>query len=190
MRKTITKSLVLAVSILCLLVLGACPPDAGGGTESSGEETKQVTITNIPATVGNGNKKPFKVYIQFSTGMDASAGYVAKGEAKLSSEEATEVTITNLKNASGNTWADSGKFNVCVLIAPESVDSIDDIDAKPKLSVQFSQNLALNWKNDLLSEGMINFRDKYSLAKLYNGIIVDSNDPDIKGTKARAKDSD
>jgi hypothetical protein len=187
MRKTITNSLVPVIPLLCLFILAACPPDAGSDTESSNTET--VTITNIPDKVGENNKKPFKVYIQFSTGMDASAGYIAKGEAKLSSEGATEVTITNLKDASGNTWTDSGKFNVCVLIVPEYVDTIDDIDAKPQRSIQSSQNLALNWDN-LLSESMINFSDPYSLAKLYNGIIVDSNDPDIKGTKTPAKDSD
>jgi hypothetical protein len=184
MRKTINNILVLAVSLLCLLVLGACPPEA-----TPAELAKEVKVINIPPTVGKNNKQSFKVYVQLSAGMDASAGYVAKGEAKLSSPgTTTEVTI-KLKDPDGNAWTGSDFSNVCVLISPETVDNIDDIDAKPKASVTSSKTLILDW-DDLWEEDTINTLDPYSLAKLYNGIVVD--DGDIKGTKtpAPAKDSD
>ncbi|MDR2053742.1 MAG: hypothetical protein LBP80_10035 [Treponema sp.] len=181
MRKTITNFLVPAVSLLCLLALNACPPEA-----TPPEDTEAVRITNIPREVGANKKAPFKVYVQLSAGMDASAGYVAKGEAKLPSPETTEITI-KLKDQKDDDWTGSGFTNVCVLVSPETVNNIDDIDAKPQASATSSKTLVLDW-NNLMEERFINTLDKYSLAKLYNGIVVD--DLDIKGSKTREKDSD
>jgi hypothetical protein len=187
MRKTIINPLALVISFLCLLALSACPPDT-----SPSEDTEEVLVTNLPSTVGNNNKTPFKVYVQLSKGMNASAGYVAKGEAKLPSGQ-TEVRI-KLKAKGGADWTGSDFSNACVLISPEIVDTIDDIDAKPKAGATASKTLVLDW-DSLLDETYINTLDKYSLAKLYNGIIVgtaepETGDSEIKGTKTAAKDAD
>jgi hypothetical protein len=184
MRKTITKSLVPVISLLCLFILAACPPDAGNGTESSGEETEQVTITNIPATVGVGGKSTYKVYIQLSEGMTAKAGYVAKGEILISAGESSsgekyEVTIPDLKDPSGNDWAGSDFSSVCVLIVPKAVNNINDTDAKAGL-VKSSKTLVLDW--DKLFQGKGGVIKDSDYAKLYQDIVV--KDGDIEGAKA------
>jgi hypothetical protein len=94
-----------------------------------------------------------------------------------------------LKDPDGNNWTGSKFNNLCVLISPETVDNMDDIDAKPKASVTSSKTLVLSW-DDLMGENLINFKDPYSLAKLYNGIVVDDSTGDIKGNKTRAQETD
>jgi hypothetical protein len=186
MRKTITNFLALAVSLLCLFVLGACPPeaDSGGDDSSLSKNTEAVEVKNIPSTV---NEKPtYKVYVQLSAGMNAAAGYVAKGEALI--KDATRigdtytVTITELKDPNGSAWKGSNFGNVCVLIVPETVNSKEDTDAKVNM-VSPSKTLALDWDKLLQGKGkLINDAD-YS--KLYNDIVV--TDDTIKGDKAKVE---
>jgi hypothetical protein len=164
MRKTIINSLVLAVSLLCLLVLGACPPEAD---TTPAESTTQVEITNIPSKVNE--KDTYKVYVLFSEGMSATAGHVARGEATLTAGQTT-VTITDLKDTSGNNWTDSNFKSVCVLITAQTVSSEDDTDAHGSL-VSPSKTLSLDWDSlmKLKGNGAMIPSEDYTL--LYNGII-------------------
>jgi hypothetical protein len=166
-RKTITNSLVLAVSLLCLLILGACPPEA-----SPAEDTEEVKVTGIPPTV---NGKPtYKVYVQLSetTSPTADAGYVAKGEALISGAQKIgdtyTVTITQLKGQDGKPWKGSTYRSANVVIRPKKVESKNDIEAKGNLASS-SKTVTLVWDNLASLTGILNDAD-FDL--LYNGIIV------------------
>jgi hypothetical protein len=176
MRKTITNFLALAGSLLCLFILGACPPDAGSGGDdtNSSENTEAVVVKNIPPKV-NG-KDTYKVYVQLSTGMSAAAGYVAKGEALISNTQATQesgntytVTITELKDPDGNPWKGSNNKSVNVVIRPQMVAGIDDMDAKGNMKSS-SKTLVLDWKNNLISVKSAISEEDYQ--KLYEDIVV------------------
>jgi hypothetical protein len=171
MRKTITKTLALAVSLLCLLALAACPPDT-----SPTEDTETVVVTNIPKKV-NGNDT-YKVYVQLSEGMSAAAGYVAKGEALISQAQTTgdtyTVTITELKDPAGTPWKGSNNKSVNIIIRPSKVDSIDDIMSKGNLKSS-SKTLNLNWDNLILVTGEGSGFGAIGAAdynKLYEDIVV------------------
>jgi hypothetical protein len=166
MRKIITNSLVLAVSLLCLLVLGACPPDT-----TPVEDTESVVVTNIPATVGG--KPTYKVYVQLSEGTSAAAGHVAEGTALISEAQPTgntyTITINALKDPNGNPWKGSNNKSANVVIRPQNVTSIEDIEAKGNM-VSSSKTLTLNWDSGLISiKGVISDAD-YNL--LYEDIVV------------------
>jgi hypothetical protein len=166
MRKTITNSLALAVSLLCLLALGACPPEA-----SPTENTETVVITNIPKQVVEG-KDTYKVYVQLSEGMNAAAGYVAKAEALISeavlSGDTYTVTITTLKDSGGNPWKGSNNKSANVIIRPKIVASIADIEAKGNL-IPSSKTLTLDWNKLMPIKGFISDAD---YTKLYDDIVV------------------
>jgi hypothetical protein len=155
--------------IALVLALGACSPD----TEPP-KDTEAIRIINIPLTV---NGKPvYKVYVQLSSGMTASAGYAAKGEAKLTAGQ-TEVTITDLKDPDGKPWKGTNWANECVVISPETVDSIGDIDAHAGRIGPSSPTVVFDW-NNMLGKDII---DDANYKALYQGIIVP--DKDIKGEK-------
>jgi hypothetical protein len=166
MRKTTTNPLALAVPILCLFVLAACPPDA-----APVEDTESVIITGIPLEV-NG-KDTYKVYVQLSEGTSAAAGHVAEGAALISEAQANgntyTVTITELKDPDGNPWKGSNNKSANVVIRPKKVDSIADIEAKGNM-MSSSKTLTLNWDNGLISiKDFISDADYYLL---YQNIVV------------------
>jgi hypothetical protein len=172
MRKTITNFLALAVSLLCLFILVACPPEAD---TSPPEDTETVVVKNIPSTV---NGKPtYKVYVQLSTGMSAAAGYVAKGEALIkgtpTENNTYTVTITELKDPDGNPWKGSNNKSANVVIRPQEVSGIVDMEARGNLASS-SKILTLDYEKGLhLLKGKGGLIDISSedYQKLYEDIV-------------------
>jgi hypothetical protein len=170
MRKTITNFLVSAVSLLCLFILGACPPEA-----DSPENTEAVVVKNIPSMV---NGKPtYKVYVQLSTGMSAAAGYVAKGEALIegapTENNTYTVTITELKDPDGNLWKGSNNKSANVVIRPQEVSGIADMEARGNL-VSSSKILTLDCEKGLYllkGEGGLTDISPEDYQKLYEDIV-------------------
>jgi hypothetical protein len=95
--------------------------------------SKRVVITDIPASYSGYKSNPitpFRIYIQLSTGMDASAGHVAQGCANLTGGQ-TSATMT-LYNKPGSldptsTAGGAGAFhrwyNVAVTITPQDLET-------------------------------------------------------------------
>jgi hypothetical protein len=179
MCKTVINSLALVISVLCLLVLGACPPEA-----DEVEDTETIKVTNIPLKVLETGLDPYKIYVQLAKTMKASDGYVAKGEKILTAGQ-TEVTITgaDIKDESGIPWTGSEYGYVNILISPEYVASIDEIDSRAGTASP-AKTLKLKWEGISLKSavglGFIQLNDYH---QLYKDIIID--DSDIKGAKAQ-----
>jgi hypothetical protein len=133
MYKTIKKPLVLAISLLCLLALGACAPDAG--PDESDEVIDQVIITNIPDKV-NGQDS-FKIYVQLSASMNENDPHAAVGSGKIADYKNPDGSVTlklykddEYGKKADNEWSGSGKFYVAVTISPQNAPTKEAIDAR------------------------------------------------------------
>ena len=192
----IQKKVLSGLIIICaVLVLGACSPEPDKTVP-----TEVMVITNIPANVlrteKNSNdtvgRPTFKVYVQLSAGMTASAGYAAMGDVIVSPAEGSTVTatITNFIGPDGNPWKGVNWANQCVVISPQTVDDIFDIDAKAGMSgPTASSTVVLDW-NMMFPKTFIKEED---YKKLYGkkgetawGVIVE--DSDIGGAKVDPPD--
>ena len=195
-QKKVTAGLV----ILCaVLVLGACAPEP-----DSTAPTMSIIILNVPANVirtgGTPGSAPlYKVYVQLSAGMTASAGYAALGDAKdgnltLQSNGTYMATINNLK---GPGWLGTNWANQCVIICPDTVDDIYDIDAKVGMTGPTTSSIVVfDWKALMSKQkmdmspdkkGVENYKQLYGKAGMKDGVVV--TDSDIGGSKARADSS-
>jgi hypothetical protein len=181
MRKTALAAFIPVISILCLLVLGACPPAA-----EIEDVTQIIKVKNIPAAVAG--QQPYKIFVQLANTMKASDGYVAKGELLLSKNPPASAVLADFKDEEGNDWQGSPYRYVNIVISPRIVNSIDDIDTRAG-AVSSAKTLTLNWANVLFLSlkqavglGLVSQAD-YNL--LYKNIIVD--DVDIEGAKNEAK---
>ena len=196
------------VVLSAALTMGACSPEP-----ESTVPTKTIVIKNIPPKIKNTasqnyvddhigydntkEKDTFKVYLQLSAGMTADAGYAAMGEALISeAEEATDGTYTvtiNLEKPKGTPWSGDNWANESVIISPETVDDIFEIDVKvgmigPSTSsstVVFNWNGLLEKKKMELAPGgntIENYKRLYGNKSVANeGVIM--NDIDIGGLK-------
>jgi hypothetical protein len=184
MRNTITKILALAVSLLCLLALAACPPDA-----SPTGDTGTVEITNIPLKVRPGEEDSYKIFIQLSEGNDSDVDPIALGSAKIDGKDNVTLTLhlydSVTKKESNTPWNDSGTYNVAVTISPQSAPSWEQIVVNAGQGL-FSGKTVLQWDKllfiDMGKKGIFSFwgvtidgPDRVS--KIYDGIIKE--DPDI-----------
>ena len=185
------KKAAAAMLIFCaVLFLGACSPDP-----ETTVPTEQIVIKNIPLQVERTKigedtlEDTFKVYVQLSAGMSSASGYSAKGDAKaddfVQSDSTITATIHNLKDKDGNNWKGKNWANLCVVISPETVIDIFDIDVKvgmkgPGSSSTVVVDWELLWQKSLMdmAPGADGISD-YKL--LYNDIVVE--DPEIGGSK-------
>ena len=198
---SIQKKGLCSLAILCaVLALGACSPDP-----DSLMPTDTVVIQNIPAVIAStataasivlypgiqSENNLFKVYVQLSKGMDANAGSVAEGSYLV-----TPADITNGKATvsiplyvygtdtpySGTNWA-----NIAVVISPQNVNYIFDIDCKVTMSQPSSSSstVSFNW-DKLLSKKLMAPYDFCSLYgnDEYPGVIRGDKAPggDLSGT--------
>jgi hypothetical protein len=130
MRKTIINFLALAVSLLCLFILVACPPEAGsGGDNTPDEEIGQVTITNIPPTVGANRAESFKIYIQLSASTNENDPHAAVSSKKIDGKPSVTLKLYKEQNLQ-EPWTGSGKYYVAVTISPQTASNKDAIEAK------------------------------------------------------------
>ena len=204
--------------ILCAaLVLGACAPDLD--TAAPTEAIQIINIpakivntaspTAISAYTGTelnngylfylndvnyeGQRATYKVYVQLSAGMTASSGYAAMGEALIADGQKIgdtyTVTITNLTDQNGNPFKGSNWAFESVLISPEKVDTIFDIDAKVgTIGPSLSPTVVFDW-NTLSPKKLMKIEDYKKLfgkelSSDYGIIIKDTQiKPGITGAK-------
>jgi hypothetical protein len=117
-RRIFRMGLGAALVLFGLAVFGGCPQDTG-----TKENTEQVQVTNIPATIRG--KNSYKIFVRVSTGQTAADGWVARGEAVIAGKNSVPM---DLKDKNGNPWAEQGSFNLAVVISPQTVYSWEDID--------------------------------------------------------------
>jgi hypothetical protein len=129
-RKTQHSGLGTALVFAGLLVFTACKQPGG----NVGDPTSQVEITGIPPQTSKGADS-FKIFVQFSKGTSADAGYVAKGDALI---EGADSVIMELKNPDGESWSGSGTFNVAIVLSPATVTNWEDIDVRAGQNVVLS----------------------------------------------------
>jgi hypothetical protein len=184
MRKTITNFFALGVSLLCLFILGACAPDAGsGGTESSGNSTGQVIITNVPSKVKNGHDS-FKIYVQLSTSTDDKDPHTAISNGKIAEHKNPDgsVTLPLYKDqAMTIPWEGSGSYFIAVTISPERAPSDQSIWVKvPVLSVKpspfSSESNTIDWNASYDLDKLGDFA-RPRIQAIYERVI--KVDPDI-----------
>jgi hypothetical protein len=181
MRKTIINSLVLAVSLLCLLVLGACPPDADTdtGTKVSGEETGEIIIKNIPKKMKEGGPDSFKIYVQLSESTKETDPHTAISSGKIAGDN----VVLKLYTEQGMTtpWKGKGSYYIAITISPKTALSKEDILARvPPANLSLSpepfssESNTFDWKE--LKKIPLSSR----IEAIYELIIKD--DPDITST--------
>ena len=206
--------ILFGFTILCVaLGMGACSP-----SPDTTLPTERIKITNIPAKIYRteaalttpAQKDTFKVYVQFSKGMTAADGSVAMGEIEVDPEkESTDGTYTLSEDGSTYTvtidlfipdtdipYKSTSWSNIAVVISPEEVNDIFDIDAKAASKLlggmqtsSSSSTVTLAWGN-MLSKKAIMLYSVEDYLRLYgevgasDGVIV--TDTEITGAKVRA----
>jgi hypothetical protein len=135
-RKTALNRCGAALALAGMLVFAACEQPDGAEEKLAG----QIRITGIPATVKG--KTSYKVFVQLSTGMTISSGYVAKGDALINGKDSVSVV---LKDNSGKPWLGSGKINMAMVISPAKVDTWKDIDVYAGPTSFSSENQSFAW---------------------------------------------
>jgi hypothetical protein len=181
MRKTIINSLVLVISLLCLLVLGACPPEADPdpdtGTKVSGGETGEIIIKNVPPKMKEEGPDSFKIYVQLSESMKETDPHAAISSGK----------IADCKNSSGDVvlklyteqemttpWKGKGSYYIAVTISPQNAPSWKDIQVKvPSIlkNAFSSESNTFNWTS---STDLSFMEDR--IKAIYNLIIEKDTD--------------
>jgi hypothetical protein len=110
-----------ALFLAILAVFASCEQPAG----KTGGNTECIRITGIPDEVGERGRKTYKIFALLSEGMDASAGYVAKGETLYNGRNSA---LIDLFDPDGQPWTGKGSFNLAIVLSPASVESTKDID--------------------------------------------------------------
>jgi hypothetical protein len=180
MRKTITTSLALVCSLLCILILGACPP--GAGTDTSDKKIGQVIITNIPLKVREDGPESFKIYVQLSTSMSDSDPHTAISSGKIEKHKNQDgsVTLSLYEDQEMTTpWEGSGSFYIAVTISPKNAPSAEAIRVKVPSSKKnpfSSEANTIDWNTSIDLEDLVFFAAP-RIQAIYNRII--KVDPDI-----------
>jgi hypothetical protein len=182
-RKTTINSLVLAVSLLCLLVLGACPPpvDPDTGTKVSGEETGEIIIKNIPPKMKEEGPDSFKIYVQLSENMDEDKPHAAISSGKIADcKQPNGDVVLKLytKKEMTTPWKGKGSYYIAVTISPEIAPSWEDIRVKvPSIlkKVFSSEANTIDWDSstDLNTLGNLG---KPRIKAIYDLIIKEDTD--------------
>ncbi len=183
------KMLFAGLGVLALtLILVSCPGEPPPGESS---KTKSVQITNIPQLAKDGVAVSYKLYVQISQGMDASAGHVAEGEGLINGQSSLTLDLFEPKDpespdADRVPWSGTGSgYNIAVTVSPENVENYNAILVHASMNPLSNEVQSYNWNTmiDLWTafEGAMVEQIKL----LYNGVIVP--DEDIKGAKQPAE---
>lgn len=208
----IQKKVFCILILLCtVLVLGACSPDPDPVVP-----TTTIVIKNIPASIlntKNGStditgKPTFKVYVQLSSGITADSVSTAMGDVEVTAADKSGdwVTVTipvykpknnrpatdslteahkpdTTKPNDSTTWS-----GVAVVISPEAVKDIFDIDCKVGYgSSSSSSTVTFDWTTNLKTktlmnvgaDGIDNYKRIYGKIGFYDGVVV--TDDDVTG---------
>jgi len=203
--KAAQKIVISGLIIFCtVLMFASCSPDA-----QTAVPTNTIVIKNIPdvifpteANVADPISQPtYKVYVQLSKYMDADHGYTAKGEAKVADlvpeNHKYTVTITDLKDPEGNPWSGADWLYESVVITPQVVNDIFDIDAKVGMIGPSTSSTVTFYWNSLLfktsmdlapgGNGIDSYKRLYGTnAHPYEGVILLDTDITITGDKTPA----
>lgn len=133
--------------------------------------TSKIEISNIPPTIGD--KASYKIYVQLSSGMTASAGYIAKGEAKI--EGRLSLVIETLYDPEGNVWSGKGSNNIAITICPQNVSSYNDIQVHATMPTLAKETEGFDWEKMIDLWKMPGMSS--NIEALYEGIV--KVDPDI-----------
>jgi hypothetical protein len=148
-----------------LLIFAACK-QPGDDTRSP---TGQIEITGIDLKVKG--KDSYKIFVQFSEGTNANAGYVAKGDAEINGK--TSVTI-DLYGSDDKPWNGTGTFSMAMTLSPATVTSENDIDVWGNMDVPLSaENKSFKWAKGF----HVNDWDISRVKQIYDG--GDSGKPGI-----------
>ncbi|GHV47088.1 hypothetical protein AGMMS49546_36290 [Spirochaetia bacterium] len=139
-RKMPFISFVPILALLSLLVLAACELPSN---DEGAKNTEAIRITGIPV---NGDST-YKIFVQLSEGQDASAGYIAKGDALINGK--TSVLIP-LFDKNGDPWSGTGWQNMAMVISPRVVTRWQDIDAYGYQKNFSSQIQTFEWAKEFL----------------------------------------
>jgi hypothetical protein len=126
--------------------------------DSASNPAGQVVISGITKT--KKGKDPYKIFVQFSEGISAESGYVAKGDALINGK--ASVTI-ELKDPSGRPWIGAGTYNIAIVLSPRAVTVWEDIDVYGGMDKTFSSsNRSFVWagKGFLYLNGLMSSRVK------------------------------
>jgi hypothetical protein len=158
-----------ALVFASLLVFTSCEHPGG----SAGLPASEFEITGIPQKTARG-KDSYKIFVQFSKGTSADAGYVAKGEALI---EGKDSVVMELKDPEGKTWSGDGTFNIAIVLSPNTVATWEDIDVYGHMDVAFSsENRSLAWTEGLIYLNNIPFTSRL-VKEIFDG--GDSGKPGI-----------
>jgi len=147
------KAMAIGMAVLCL---AAC----GGPGVTEDKSISQITITNIPKTIGT--KETFKVYLNASNKIfDVNAPSAARGQIKVS--EGTEMNTTytviiqlqeaddSLSDTSENTPGWSGTAaGFSLAISPQNPANKDEIIAKGYPSLN-SSRAQMSWESNSIA---------------------------------------
>jgi hypothetical protein len=164
MRKKTALTGFGATIVLLTLVVFAAFGEPNDGTAGAVTNTEQIQITHIPDEVKPG-VPAYKIYIQLSTGVNAKAGYVAKGEALINGETSV---IIDLHKPDGEPWSDTGNFNFAIVISPKAVGTSKDI-----LVHGGEKKFELKTQHIAWAPGLINLHDivPAQVEEIFDGII-------------------
>jgi len=155
------KKVFSGLLILCAIaVFIACKPDPDPKIP-----TDRVVIKNIPAKMFRTDTNPsppppataaentFKVFVQLSNTMSPDTSFPGLGKASVSSGTLNafgkyDVTIENLFDYNGNPWARDDWTYVSVIISPENVTNIFDMDMRAYMTApsKTSSTVVLDWE--------------------------------------------
>ena len=212
----IQKAIFSGLIIFCAaMVLGACSPDP-----DPTYSTDKIEIKNIPTKIPRSQKPKegepdtitykdtFKVYIQLSTGINDDSGNVALGVYKIDpaidkpqADGTYTITIDlykpdkveywKLDKTRDSRWSGTDWSSIAIVMSPEEVTDIFDIDAKAALSgpsdssstvtLDLDGNGTLIFQKKLI--GLVNYQRLYGMKGFDDGVIVTDNE--IKGSPAR-----
>ena len=213
------KKVFSALILLCaVLVFGACSPGSDPVVPTTTVIIKNIPATILNTkydSIDEAGLATFKVYVQLSSGITANAVSTAMGDVKvkdpefaiLSDDEKTYTVTIPVYRPINNTPPyeedslahkpdldrpnDSVKWSgVAVVISPEFVENIFDIDSKVGFSSPSSNStVTFDWKK-LMSkkfmdaqkgaDGLDNYKRIYGKEDWYDGVVV--TDDDIKYT--------
>ena len=193
MGEQMKKQLRLGTGILlALIIFGACLD-----TPDSGEPTEQIQIYNIPAkayrSVGPDNPHlnegiapaSYKIYVQISRGMSASASNIAEGAALIDGNSSIVVDLYQ-PNTDADPWvltdvpwSGKGGYNIGVFISPANAPNYTYLLSKGG-QVTLNQKLkSFNWNSGLMEMwtlGIFGINGPENISDFYDGIVAKDGD--------------
>jgi hypothetical protein len=161
-----------AFVLVGLMVFTACKLPSN----SPGDPTGQIRITGIPATAKG--KASYKVFVQLSTGVSATFGYVAKGDALINEKDSV---VMALYDGDGKPWSGSGIINMAIVLSPAKVDTWKDIDVYAGQTTFSSEVQSFAWAaKDMLHLGVELSPGKFLMEEQVKQIF-DGGDSDKPG---------